>query len=336
MIIVLKKNYDYKDVKKIIDKISAYGLTAEVVIGESSDVINVIGDTYKFDVESLRAFPAVEAVKRLTLPYHLVNNNFVFDDTNFCFNDLSIEKGDFCFIAGPCSVESETQIVTLAEKLKDIGVTALRGGAFKPRTSPYSFQGLGNEGIRLLLKAKAETGLKIVSEITDVRQLVLFTNVDMLQIGARNMQNFELLKEVAQTDKPILLKRGLASTIEEWLLAAEYLMSYGNGKVILCERGVRSFDPSSRSILDLSSIPTLKELTSLPVIVDPSHASGNARHVKPLALAAAAVGADGVMIEVHDDPVNAFSDGAQAVTTDEFKDIHDAAIRIFKATKSLN
>lgn len=337
MIILLKKNTDDKKIKYLTGKLSALRLTTKLTEGENLNVLSVIGDTYGVDEESIKALDFVVGVKRVSEPFRLVSRKRNPKDVVIEIGDKKIGGGYFGVIAGPCSVESESQIISLAEKLSKIGVTALRGGAFKPRTSPYSFQGLGEVGVQLLVKAKKETGLKIVTEITDARQLDLFTDVDVLQVGARNMQNFELLKEVAKTNKPILLKRGLSSTVEEWLLAAEYVVSSGNKNVILCERGIKSFDSSSRASLDITSIPTVKELSNLPVIVDPSHASGNAKTVKPLALSAAAVGADGLMIEVHDEPSLALSDGAQAVTTKELSDIYKNVKKILPITgKTIN
>lgn len=321
MIITLKPNCDRSKSESLIRKISAYGLKAETVNCNGRTLVTVSGDTYAIDAEIFRAFDVVESVKRIEEPFKLAARKFKPEGTVVSVDKTKI-GAEFCFIAGPCSVESESQIIEIAKKVKEAGANLLRGGAFKPRTSPYSFQGLGKEGIELLLKAKKETGMPVVSEITCVTQEDLFYDIDVVQIGARNMQNFELVKKVGQMKKPVLLKRGLSSTVEEWLMSAEYLLSEGATDVILCERGIRTFEPTSRCTLDLSSIPVLKEHTHLPVIVDPSHASGNSRFVEPLSLAAAAVGADGLMIEVHTDPENALSDGAQAITPTAFESLY--------------
>ncbi len=328
MIITLKQDCDRLKTESLISKIRSYGLKAETVNCNDRTLVTVSGDTSAVDIEVFRAFDVVESVKRIEEPFKLAARKFKPDGTVVDVGGNKIGGGNFCFIAGPCSVESEFQIIEIAEKLKAAGANLLRGGAFKPRTSPYSFQGLGKEGIKLLLKAKKETGMPVVSEITCVTQEDLFYDIDVVQIGARNMQNFELVKKVGQMKKPVLLKRGLCSTVEEWLMSAEYLLTEGATDVILCERGIRTFEPTSRSTLDLSSIPVLKERTHLPVIVDPSHASGNGRFVESLSLASAAVGADGLMIEVHTDPENALSDGAQAITPTAFSRLYDKVNKI--------
>lgn len=321
MIIVVKKNSEEKQLNNLINWVKERGLGVHFSEGEHSSVIGLIGDTSKIDVDLVRSMDIVESAKRIQEPYKKANRKFHPDDTVVDVGGHKFGGNHFQIIAGPCSVECESQIIEVAQAVKKAGATLLRGGAFKPRTSPYSFQGLRDTGIELLLKAKAETGLPIVTEIMSVRHLDLFADVDMVQIGARNMQNFELLKEVGKMRKPVLLKRGLANTIEEWLMSAEYLMSEGTEDVVLCERGIRTFEPYTRNTLDLSAIPLLKELTHLPVIVDPSHASGLSRLVKPLSLASVGAGADGLMIEVHNDPLHALSDGAQSLRPDQFQDV---------------
>jgi len=260
----------------------------------------------------------VESVRRIQEPYKAANRKFHPLDTVVEIGDIKIGGGNFCAIAGPCSVETEEQICQTAREVKAAGAQMLRGGAFKPRTSPYAFQGLGGNGIELLMKAKAETGLPIVTEIMDLSQLHMFDDVDVIQVGARNMQNFQLLKELGKVSKPILLKRGLSSTIEEWLMSAEYIMAGGNANVILCERGIRTFETATRNTLDLSAIPVVKERSHLPVIIDPSHATGYAKYVEAMSLAAVAAGADGLIIEVHNNPAAAWCDGQQSITPEAF------------------
>lgn len=321
MIIIVKQDYEEKQLNNLIKWVKGQGLDVDVSCGNHSTILGVVGDTSKIDVDLVRSLDIVESVKRIQEPFKLANRKFHPDDTVIDVNGVKIGGKNFTLIAGPCSVESEKQIISVAEAVKKAGATVLRGGAFKPRTSPYSFQGLKKTGIELLLKAKAETGMPIVTEIMGVADIDLFTEVDILQIGARNMQNYELLKEVGKLRKPVLLKRGFCNTIEEWLMSAEYIMSEGTKDIILCERGIRTFEPYTRNTLDLSAIPVLKELTHLPVIVDPSHASGLARLVKPLSLASVGANADGLMIEVHNDPPHAWCDGAQSVRPEQFADI---------------
>ena len=273
------------------------------------------------DIDLLNGLDIVEDVKRIQEPYKNANRKFHPDDTVVEIGDIKIGGGNFQVIAGPCSVESEEQLTGIAKSVKASGAGMLRGGAFKPRTSPYAFQGLRGEGLELLEKAKAATGLPIVTEIMDASHLPMFENVDVIQVGARNMQNFELLKRLGKVDKPILLKRGLSSTIQELLMSAEYILAGGNSNVILCERGIRTFETYTRNTLDISAVPVLKELTHLPVIIDPSHASGMARLVKPLSLAAVAAGADGLIIEVHNDPAHALCDGPQSLTPEAFDEL---------------
>ena len=321
MIIVVKQPRDEKQFSNLVKWIKSQGLEIDVSRGAQSTVLGLIGDTSKIDIDLVRSLDIVEDVKRIQEPYKCANRKFHPEDTIVEVCGQKFGGNNFQFIAGPCSVESEKQIVGIAQAVKAAGATFLRGGAFKPRTSPYAFQGLRESGLSLLLKAREETGMPIVTEIMSVRHVDLFKDVDIVQIGARDMQNFELLKEVGKMKKPVLLKRGLANTVEEWLMSAEYIMSEGCKDVILCERGIRTFEPYTRNTLDLSAIPLLKELTHLPVIVDPSHASGLSRLVKPLSLASVGAGAHGLMIEVHNDPPHALSDGAQSVRPEQFADI---------------
>ena len=318
MITVLKKNTTQSQMDHLIQWLKSQNLDVHISHGHDYTILGLIGNTSRIDMELLASLDIVESVKRVTEPYKQCNRQFHPEDTVVTVGDAKIGGGNFCMIAGPCSVETEEQIIEVASKVKAAGADILRGGAFKPRTSPYDFQGLGAEGIRLLLEAKKATGLPIVTEIMNAQYLDLFAEVDIIQVGARNMQNFDLLKELGKTDKPILLKRGLANTLKEFLMSAEYIMSEGNQNIILCERGIRAFDTYSRNTLDLTAVPMLHELSHLPVIVDPSHATGKARLVPPMALAAAACGADGVMVEVHNDPIHALCDGAQSLTPDQF------------------
>ena len=297
------------------------GLKVHLSQGEHSTIMGLVGDTTRVDEDMISTLDDVEAVRRIQEPYKKANRKFHPADTVVDCGGVKLGGGMFQIIAGPCSVESEEQIITVAKAVKAAGATLLRGGAFKPRTSPYAFQGLHGEGIRLLEEAKKETGLPIVTEIMDANHLPLFENVDVIQVGARNMQNFELLKELGKVNKPILLKRGLANTLQELLMSAEYIMAGGNEQVILCERGIRTFETATRNTLDLSCVPVLHQLTHLPVIIDPSHATGVSRLVKPMSLAAAACGADGLIIEVHNDPKHALCDGAQSLTPEEFADV---------------
>lgn len=321
MIIVVKKDCEKKELKNLTDWVESQGLSIDESNGANSLILGLVGDTSKIDIDLVRSLDIVEDVKRIQEPYKCANRKFHPEDTVVDVNGVKFGGNNFVFIAGPCSVETEKQIVEVAEAVKKAGANVLRGGAFKPRTSPYSFQGLRESGLELLLKAKKETGLPIVTEIMSVRHLDLFKDVDIIQIGARDMQNFELLKEVGRTKKPVLLKRGLCNTVEEWLMSAEYMMAEGAKDIILCERGIRTFEPYTRNTLDLSAIPLLKELTHLPVIVDPSHASGISRLVRPLSLASVGAGAHGLMIEVHNNPQKAWCDGAQSITPAQFDDI---------------
>jgi 3-deoxy-7-phosphoheptulonate synthase len=321
MIIIVKKEHDEHQLGTLVNWIKNQGLQVDLSRGEHSTILGLIGDTSKVDIDLVRSLDIVENVKRIQEPFKSANRKFHPEDTIVDVSGVKFGGDNFQIIAGPCSIETESQIIEVANAVKKAGATVLRGGAFKPRTSPYSFQGLRETGMDLLLKAKKETGMPIVTEIMSVRHLDLFSDVDLIQIGARDMQNFELLKEVGKMHKPVLLKRGLCNTIEEWLMSAEYIMSEGTKDVILCERGIRTFETYTRNTLDLSSIPLLKELTHLPIIVDPSHASGLARLVKPLSLASVGAGADGLMIEVHNNPQQALCDGAQSIRPEQFEEI---------------
>jgi len=331
MIIILKDNPEQKQLENLRVWLTSLGLSIHESKGTSTTIMGLIGDTSAVDIDLIKALDIVETVKRITEPFKNANRKFHPADTIVDVGGVPVGGGHFQIMAGPCSVESEEQITTLAAEIRAAGVNILRGGAFKPRTSPYSFQGMRGEGIELLLKAKAQTGLPIVTEIMDISQLPLFEEVDLIQVGARNMQNFEMLKELGRTRKPILLKRGLSSTLEELLMSAEYILAGGNPNVILCERGIRTFETATRNTLDLSAVPMLKNMTHLPVIVDPSHGTGLYRLVAPMALAAVAAGADGLMIEVHNDPEHALSDGPQSLKPGAFRDLVKAieAIRPF-------
>ena len=317
MVIVLNENPNPKQYENLIHWLEGQNLEIHTSQGKHSKLLGLVGDTSVVDIDLILALDIVAEVKRIQEPYKNANRKFHPEDTVIQVGNVKIGQ-DFCMMAGPCSVESEEQILEVARRVKDAGANILRGGAFKPRTSPYAFQGLEGKGIELLLKAKAETGLPIVTEIMDLSQLDLFDDVDIIQVGARNMQNFRLLKELGTTKKPILLKRGLSSTLQELLMSAEYIMAGGNPNVILCERGIRTFETFTRNTLDLAAIPSLKQLTHLPIIVDPSHATGKAKLVEPMAYAAAAAGADGLMIEVHNNPAYALCDGPQSLTPDAF------------------
>ncbi|MED9970043.1 MAG: 3-deoxy-7-phosphoheptulonate synthase [Ruminococcus sp.] len=334
MIIVLKPQIAPEEITKFTEHLKAdYEVKVNRWDGVHSTVLGLIGDTTKVDIEYIDAQEIVESVKRVQEPYKKANRKFHPENTVIKISDnVSIGDGSLHIMAGPCSVESEEQIVGVAKSVQASGATLLRGGAFKPRTSPYAFQGLKAEGLDLLKAARKETGLPIVTEIMRVSHIDMFENVDIIQVGARNMQNFELLKELGKIDKPILLKRGLSATIEEWLMSAEYIMAGGNEKVMLCERGIRTFETYTRNTLDISAVPIIKNLSHLPIIVDPSHASGKSRLVEPLAMAAVAAGADGLIIEVHNDPPHAWSDGAQSLTPKQFDKV---AKRVFALKNSL-
>ena len=334
MIIVLKPTTTNEQLFVFTEKLkNEYGVKINRWDGVHSTVLGLIGDTTQIDIEYIEAQDIVESVKRVQEPYKKANRKFHPENTQIKISEnVTIGDGSHQIMADPCSVEREEQIVGIAKSVQKSGATLLRGGAFKPRTSPYAFQGLKSEGLDLLKTARKETGLPIVTEIMRVSHIDMFENVDIIQVGARNMQNFELLKELGKTNKPILLKRGLSATIEEWLMSAEYIMAGGNDKVMLCERGIRTYETFTRNTLDVSAIPVIKKLSHLPVIVDPSHAAGKSWLVEPLAMAAVAAGADGLIIEVHNDPPHAFSDGAQSLTPKQFDDV---AKKLFSLKKAL-
>lgn len=319
MIIVMKRNASANEVKEVMAHIKEVGLNPVIIEGTERDVIGVTGDTATVDIRTIRANKNIAEVLRVSEPYKLANRAFHPENTQIKVDNEIIGGKQLAIIAGPCSVESEEQIVNIAKRMKAAGANLIRGGAFKPRTSPYSFQGLELEGLRLLELAKKETGMPIVSELMSTKYLDEFVErVDVIQIGARNMQNFDLLKEIGKTQTPILLKRGLSATYKEWLMSAEYIMSEGNGNVILCERGIRTFETETRNTLDIQAVPVLQRRTHLPIIIDPSHAGGESYLVPAGAKAGVAAGADGLMIETHEDPANAWSDGEQCLTPDEF------------------
>lgn len=328
MIAVLKHGTTPEQTAALVERMKTWNLDVHICEGTETTLLCLIGDTSRIDPEMLNSMEIVESVKRVTEPYRQACRKFHPRDSIVEIGDVRIGRGYFVMIAGPCSVESEEQIIEVAAAVKTSGANLLRGGAYKPRTSPYAFQGMKEEGIKLLLKAKAATGLPIVTEITNISTLDAFADVDVIQVGARNMQNFDLLKELGRTDKPILLKRGLSSTIQELLMSAEYIMSEGNQKVILCERGIRTFETATRNTLDLSAVSVLHELSHLPVVVDPSHATGKVKLVPPMACAAAACGADGIMVEVHNNPACALCDGAQSLTPAQFDELNRRVQRI--------
>ncbi len=333
MIIVLKRGLDKKTIEDFSTSLKKkYNVEVNQWQGVNETVLGLIGDTTAIDIGTINAQDVVYSVRRVQEPYKKANRKFHPDDTVITLsNGTKIGDGSLTLMAGPCSVESAEQVTKIAKAVKASGANVLRGGAFKPRTSPYSFQGLKAEGLELLLKAKEETGLPIVTEIMSESDIDLFKDVDIIQVGARNMQNFTLLKKLGKLDKPILLKRGLCATIEEWLMSAEYIMAEGNEKVILCERGIRTYEKYTRNTLDLSAIPIVKSLSHLPVVVDPSHATGMNWLVEPLAMAAVACGADGLIIEVHNDPPHALCDGAQSLTPEEFDSVVKKVNRIKSA-----
>lgn len=318
MIVVLKPNPNPEQVNAFISWLEGKGISVHKSVGVNETVFGLVGDTASLDIGLIAALDIVEDVKRIVEPYKDANRKFHPEDTVIPVGNTQVGGGTLTIMAGPCSVESEEQLVGIAKAVKASGATMLRGGAFKPRTSPYSFQGLGEKGIQYLVTAKQETGLPIVTELMEISQIPLFKDVDVIQIGARNMQNFDLLKAVGRLDKPILLKRGMSATYEELLMSAEYIMSQGNHNVILCERGIRTFETYTRNTLDLTCVPVLRKLTHLPIIIDPSHATGRYFLVPPMALAAVASGADGLEIEVHQDPQHAWSDGGQSLRPDKF------------------
>ncbi len=332
MITVLKAETTPKQRDKLIEWFESQGLKVHISEGEFQTVLGLVGDTSKIDEELVESLEMVESVKRISEPFKSANRKFHPENSVIDISGIKIGGGNFAIIAGPCSVESEAQILEVARSIKASGASLLRGGAFKPRTSPYDFQGMKAEGIELLLEAKKDTGMPIVTEIMNEKHLPLFEDVDVIQVGARNMQNFELLKALGRTNKPVLLKRGLANTLKELLMSAEYIMSEGNENVILCERGIRTFETYTRNTLDLSAVPMLRKLTHLPIVVDPSHATGIAGLVEPMALAASAAGADGLMIEVHNNPAEALCDGPQSLTPEQFAEV---AVKVRKVREAL-
>lgn len=333
MIVVLKRDADVKSQEQLTKWLEeSFGVKVSPIKGSEMTILGLIGDTNSIDTEALAMYDIVEKVMKVMEPFKKANRKFHPDDTLIEVGDVKIGGNKIVIMGGPCSVESEEQIMTVSSAVKNSGADILRGGAFKPRTSPYAFQGLRAEGLMLLKKAREATGLRVISEITNPFHIDLFVEyVDVIQVGARNMQNFELLKALGKTSKPILLKRGFANSIDELLMSAEYIMSGGNEKVILCERGIRTFETYYRNTLDISAIPALKKLSHLPVIVDPSHASGKSWMVEPLSKAAIAAGADGLIIEVHDNPKAALSDGAQSLTVETFAQLVDGLKPIAQA-----
>ena len=335
MIVILKHDHNPSQLENLITWLREKGITIHTSIGESNTILGLVGDTSKLDIDLIAALDIVEDVKRVQEPYKNANRKFHPEDTVIRVGDTQIGGGNLTIMAGPCSVESEDQVVAIARAVKASGATMLRGGAFKPRTSPYAFQGLGEAGLEYLKAARAETGLPIVTELMDVTQLPLFKDVDVIQIGARNMQNFDLLRAVGHQDKPVMIKRGMSATYEEWLMSAEYVMASGNENVILCERGIRTFESYTRNTLDLAAIPVLRRLTHLPIIVDPSHATGKYWLVEPLAMAAVAAGANGLQIEVHNDPAHALCDGPQSLKPEAFAPLAKKLLALHTAIKGM-
>ena len=331
MIAILKHGTTADQTAHLVAWLKHMNLDVHISEGQEVTILGLIGDTSRVDMELLSSLEIVETVKRVSEPFKQANRKFHPKDTVVEVGNVKIGGGHFAMIAGPCSVESEEQIIEVATAVKAAGADILRGGAFKPRTSPYAFQGMKDKGIQLLLKAKEATGLPIITEIMNIRALDLFENVAIIQVGARNMQNFDLLQELGKTNKPVLLKRGLANTLQELLMSAEYIMSEGNENVILCERGIRTFETYTRNTLDLSAVSVLHDLTHLPVIVDPSHATGKAKLVPPMAAAATAAGADGIMVEVHNNPACALCDGAQSLTPVQFDALNQQVRKIREA-----
>ncbi|MDC0558822.1 3-deoxy-7-phosphoheptulonate synthase [Candidatus Izimaplasma bacterium] len=329
MIVRIKKNVEKNKIKDFVKKYEELGFHIEKIVGEVDIVLGFIGDTSTLDARDLDSYDFVESAVRISEPYKKVNRKFHLEDTIIDVDGIKIGGKQFTVIAGPCSVESYDQIMNIADSVKSSGAHMYRGGAYKPRTSPYSFQGMRLEGLKLLKEQKNKYNLPIVSEIMSVNDIDTFVEyVDIFQVGARNMQNFDLLKELGKVDKPILLKRGFSNTIEEWLMSAEYIMAHGNRNVILCERGIRTFEKYTRNTLDLSAVAIVKKISHLPIIVDPSHAVGKWEYVEQLSKAALAVGADGIIVEVHNDPINALSDGRQSLKPATFKSLMDTLKRI--------
>ena len=328
MIVILKNKPDPDQLEGLISWLNAQDIDVHPTVGSSQTILGLVGDTSRIDMNLIAALDIVEAVKRVAEPYKNANRKFHPDDTVIRVGDAVIGGGSLTVIAGPCAVESEDQLMTVARAVKEAGADLLRASAFKPRSSPYAFQGLGIEGIRLLMKEKEEVGLPVVSEIYDSSQLPLFADIDVLMVGAKNMQNYALLRALGKTEKPVILKRGFSNTYEEWLMSAEYILAGGNKNVILCERGIRTFEPSVSGTLDVTSVPVLKGLTHLSVIIDPSSAGGKYTYVPALARAGVAAGADGVMIEVHNDPTRAKCDGPQSLTPKKFAKTAESLRRI--------
>ena len=333
MIAVLKHDTTPEQIQHLISWLKHMDIDVHVSEGQEVTVLGLIGDTSRVDMDLLSSLEMVSSVKRVSEPFKQANRKFHPNDTVIHVGNIKIGGGHFAMIAGPCSVENEEQIIDVATSVKAAGADILRGGAYKPRTSPYAFQGLKDEGLRLLIEAKKATGMPIITEIMNIRTLDLFEDVDIIQVGARNMQNFDLLQELGKTKKPILLKRGLANTLQELLMSAEYIMSEGNENIILCERGIRTYETYTRNTLDLSAIPVLHELSHLPVVVDPSHATGKAKLVPSMAVAAAAAGADGIMVEVHNNPSCALCDGAQSLTPPQFIELNKKVARVREALR---
>ena len=336
MIVILKHNPNRDQLESLISWLQEKGVTIHTSIGEANTILGLVGDTSKLDIDLIAALDIVQDVKRVQEPYKNANRKFHPEDTVIPVGNTRIGGGTLTIMAGPCSVESEEQVVAIAKAVKASGATMLRGGAFKPRTSPYAFQGLGETGLEYLKAARAETGLPIVTELMDVTHLPLFKDVDVIQIGARNMQNFDLLKAVGHQDKPVMIKRGMSATFEEWLMSAEYVMASGNEHVILCERGIRTFESYTRNTLDLSAIPVMRQLTHLPIIVDPSHATGKYWLVEPLARAAVAAGTDGLQIEVHNDPAHALCDGPQSLKPEVFDPLAKKLLKLHAVMRELD
>ena len=336
MIVVLKSNPNREQLDSLVTWLQDKGISIHTSAGAAHTILGLVGDTSSLDIDLISALDIVEDVKRVQEPYKNANRKFHPEDTVIRVGNTQIGGGTLTIMAGPCSVESEEQVVAIAKAVKASGATMLRGGAFKPRTSPYSFQGLGETGLAYLKAAKEETGLPIVTELMDLSQLPLFKDVDVIQIGARNMQNFDLLKAVGRQEKPVMIKRGMSATYEEWLMSAEYVMAGGNENVILCERGIRTFEHYTRNTLDLQAIPVMKRLTHLPIIIDPSHAGGKNWLVDPMAMGAVATGADGLQIEVHNDPAKALCDGPQSLKPDAFDELANKLLKLHACIHSIN
>lgn len=336
MIVILKSNPNREQLESLIAWLQEKGIIIHTSVGASHTILGLVGDTSSLDIDLIAALDIVEDVKRVQEPYKNANRKFHPEDTVVDLGCTKIGGGGLTIMAGPCSVESEAQVVAIAKAVKASGATLLRGGAFKPRTSPYSFQGLGAEGLEYLKSARAETGLPIVTELMDISQLPLFSDVDVIQIGARNMQNFDLLKAVGRQEKPVMIKRGMSATYEEWLMSAEYVMAGGNQNVILCERGIRTFETYTRNTLDLAAIPALRKLTHLPIIIDPSHATGKSALVEPLSKAAVAAGCDGLQIEVHNDPAHALCDGPQSLKPEVFDALARKLLKLHQCMQELD